>query len=181
MLQFILTILQLAKQYHPDSNKQDPAAARKFAEISNAYDVLKDEKKRRLYDQVGADGMDGAQAGGGRGPHVWTSDNFEHFKEMFRRAGFDFSTNGDPFGFAEENVGEDLAVPLRVSFMEAAKGTKKDVTYNTLVHCKTCSGSGAEPGTKKNACPSCRGTGYSSSYVIVILYDHTDEQIVVFC
>ncbi|CAL1379715.1 unnamed protein product [Linum trigynum] len=143
---------QLAKKFHPDSNKDDPEAHKKFQEVSKAYEVLKDEEKRSLYDQVGHEafehqGDNGFQPGGGAG--------FEHpFGDFFRM--------DDIFGnmFNQQRLGgEDVKVALELSFMEAVQGCTKNITFQTDVPCETCRGEGVPPGVKPQICKRCKGTG----------------------
>ncbi|URD94397.1 chaperone protein [Musa troglodytarum] len=152
-------IMQLAKKLHPDTNK-DADAERKFQEVQRAYEVLKDEDKRRLYDQVGPDAFEQAAAGGGAGPGgPFGGAGFGNpFEDVFgggsRFNDFFKSMFGDrDFG------GQDVKVPLEISFMEAVQGCTKTVTFQTAVTCEECDGAGFPPGTKPEACRACRGSG----------------------
>ncbi|CAL9084685.1 unnamed protein product [Musa textilis] len=149
----------LAKKLHPDTNK-DADAERKFQEVQRAYEVLKDEDKRRLYDQVGPDAFEQAAAGGGAGPGgPFGGAGFGNpFEDVFgggsRFNDFFKSMFGDrDFG------GQDVKVPLEISFMEAVQGCTKTVTFQTAVTCEECDGAGFPPGTKPEACRACRGSG----------------------
>lgn len=157
---------KLAVKYHPDKNPGDAAAEAKFKEVSEAYEVLKDADKRAAYDRYGHDafkagGMGNAAGGAGGGFH----DPFEMFREAFGGGGgiFEdlFGGGGRSAGGAQH--GADLRYDLEISLEQAAEGTEKEIRYNRAVSCKNCSGSGAEPGSKKVTCPTCGGAGQVSS------------------
>ena len=157
---------KLAVKYHPDKNPDDATAEAKFKEISEAYDVLKDDEKRAAYDRYGHDAFQGGgmgRAGGGGGFH----DPFEMFREAFGGGGgggiFEefFGGGGGRSGGVQK--GSDLRYDLEISLEEAAEGTEKEIRYKRAVSCSKCSGSGAEPGTGKTTCQTCGGTGQVSS------------------
>ncbi|KAI0374455.1 hypothetical protein BV20DRAFT_936163 [Pilatotrama ljubarskyi] len=175
------TYFALARKYHPDTNP-DKNAQEKFVEIQEAYDILKDEKKRAEYDKYGAasqqPGFDAnayenarSFAGGGfnfagfqdfsgafggrRGRG--SSDLFEHLFSSF--------TGGPGQGFTQSHRGGDVETTVGISFMEACKGTSRTVTINPIVQCNTCSGSGLKAGAQRTTCSACKGTGVLS-YVI---------------
>ncbi|GLC34937.1 hypothetical protein PLESTB_001180300 [Pleodorina starrii] len=123
---------QLAKKYHPDTNKDDPAAAARFQELQKAYEVLRDPEKRRMYDQIGREGMDRMESGGqSGGPEPGFEQGFP--------GGFNFG--GVPFmnEIFEQFLRADPRLhamlnrvqlpPIRISFMEAVKGTRKSVDF----------------------------------------------------
>ncbi|KAL1506701.1 hypothetical protein ABEB36_006016 [Hypothenemus hampei] len=167
----------LAKKYHPDVNKNDPEAQKKFQEASEAYEILGDDGKRKQYDTWGATadqmgGMGGAGASSGRahGPQGFsqhweyqsTIDPEELFRKIFGDGGF---SQKSPFGdFAESTYGfgEAQEVVLRVTFSQAARGTNKDVTINVVDTCPKCRGSRCELGTSATKCAYCNGTGMES-------------------
>jgi len=151
---------QLAKKYHPDTNK-DTNAAKKFQEVSEAYEVLGDEDKRKQFDAYGAAGDHFGGMGGPGGFHQ-------------QQGGFDFKSNIDPeelfrtifgnFGGAQQAKQQDFDFSPReyhvnLSFMQAAKGVDKDMYVTLLDNCPSCKGNGSEPGSKPERCPSCNGTG----------------------
>ena len=142
---------RLAKQYHPDVNKDDPNAEHNFKEVSEAYEVLSDANKRARYDQFGHNdpGMGGAGGFGGFGGFGGVEDIFESF---FGGFGGSSRRNGP-------RKGADIRENIRISFEEAAFGVKK--TLNVLRHesCDVCEGTGAEPGTEPETCSTCRGSG----------------------
>lgn len=161
-----------AVKYHPDKNPGDAAAEAKFKEISEAYDVLKDADKRAAYDRYGhaafQQGGMGRAGGGGGGGH----DPFDIFREAFGGRGgaggaggifeefFGGGGRGQSGGAAH---GSDLRYDLEISLEEAAKGIEKEIKYRRPVECGKCSGSGAEPGSKKVTCPTCGGAGQVTS------------------
>ena len=152
---------KLAMQYHPDRNK-DPAAAEKFKEISEAYAVLADEKKRQQYDQYGHAGFDQMYSQ----EDIFRSANFSDFQDIFGGrdpfGGMFGSMFGSMFGGMRgrhRDIGADLEVQVAITLEEAAKGTKTDISYNRTRECSRCNGSGAEPGSKKTQCPNCNGRG----------------------
>jgi molecular chaperone DnaJ len=152
---------KLAVQFHPDKNPGDKKAEEQFKEATEAYEVLRDEKKRRTYDQFGFAGVDGMGGGGG---HDY-STVFRDFEDIFG----DFSGIFESFfggGTAgrrrpENSVmrGSDLRYNLEISFKEAVFGTKVEIGYQRNVGCATCKGTGAESGSGKKMCPTCGGSG----------------------
>ncbi|KAI0890220.1 uncharacterized protein GGS22DRAFT_10104 [Annulohypoxylon maeteangense] len=174
----------LAKKYHPDTNK-DASAKDKFGEIQSAYEILSDPKKKEQYDQFGAAGFDpnagpgpGGDPFGGGHPFSGFSGqggfganfNFDDLFSAFTgKRGSPFP-GGNPFAggpqaggrgsqYEEVCVGENIEVQTGISFMEAARGTTQSITIHPYVTCKTCTGSGLKPGTKRAECRSCGGTG----------------------
>ncbi|EMR09780.1 chaperone DnaJ [Pneumocystis murina B123] len=153
---------KLAKQYHPDTNKEK-GAQEKFLEIQQAYEILSDPKKRSKYDQYGSSAFESSKFGA-EGP-----TDFEDFGNFSNMRGFPFDDLFGAFGFGgktgtrsnvnEVLVGNDIEVQTSISFMEAAKGGTKSIHINPLVICKTCSGSGLKSGQKRSACQRCGGTG----------------------
>ncbi|KAI9914878.1 hypothetical protein PsorP6_008010 [Peronosclerospora sorghi] len=146
---------QLAKKYHPDTNKADPDAAKKFAEATEAWEILGDDEKRQKYDAYGHAGVD-EQAGFG-GAEGFEGKGFEDiFGEFFGGQGFGGhsrrSTN-------QPQRGDDIQVDITLSFMEAVNGTTRELNITSNVACDTCNGSGAKPGTKKKTCSTCNGSG----------------------
>ena len=147
---------KLALKYHPDRNPDDPSAEEKFKEASEAYEVLNDAEKRRIYDQFGHDGLKGR----GFEPNFTdVGDIFSAFADMF---GF-----GDMFGGGGRSTrggrrvrpGADLEYPLTIDFLEAAHGCEKRIRVQRNAHCETCKGSGMKPGKKRTTCGTCAGHG----------------------
>ena len=162
---------KLAVKYHPDKNPGDAEAETKFKEISEAYDVLKDEEKRAAYDRYGhaafkQGGMGRADGGGGFSGH----DPFDIFREAFGGSGRGGGGGGifeEFFGGGQSSSGAghgaDLRYDLEISLEEAARGAEKEIRYRRPVACGKCSGSGAEPGSKKVTCGACGGAGQVTS------------------
>ncbi|CAF2144015.1 unnamed protein product [Brassica rapa subsp. narinosa] len=141
----------LAKKLHPDMNKDDPEAEKKFQEVSKAYEILKDKEKRDLYDQVGHEAFEQNASGGGYPNDGGFGEGFNPF-DIFDI----FSRNKQEFG------GQDVKVLLELSFMEAVQGCSKTVTFQTELACNTCGGQGVPPGTKRERCKACNGSGMTT-------------------
>lgn len=140
---------RVAMKYHPDRNPDDASAEEKFKEASEAYEILSDEQKRAAYDQYGHAGVD-QQSGMGGGGYSNFSDIFgDVFGDIF----------GGGRGRGGPARGSDLRYTLDLSLEEAVKGTTVQIKVPTLVSCKTCSGSGAKPGSKPVTCTTCGGHG----------------------
>jgi len=152
---------QLAKQYHPDTNKEK-GAAEKFQEIQEAYEVLGDDQKRAAYDQFGTADFSGGGGGGGgrRGGDPFAGEQFDDiFKQFFGERGAGGAGGGFPFENMQQEGRRSMNYVLNVSFMDAVRGAQKDIRVQVPTTCKRCDGSKAEPGTKTTRCPSCNGTG----------------------
>jgi molecular chaperone DnaJ len=154
---------KLALQYHPDRNKSADAEE-KFKEISEAYAVLSDDKKRQQYDQFGHAGIDSRYT---------TEDIFRgaNFDDVFRDLGFGSGEIGDLFahifggfgGFSRSrhgpSRGADLRYDLEVTLEDVANGLNKKIQVYRTDRCDICKGSGAKPGTDVKKCSACGGTG----------------------
>jgi molecular chaperone DnaJ len=141
---------KIAMDSHPDRNPDDPAAAARFREASEAYAVLSDPGRRRSYDMFGH-----AAAGAGAGPAVDFSDMpFADIFDTFFGGGF-----GGRARRERSNRGDDLRYDLTITFEEAFTGVEKQIEVARLATCDRCSGSGAEPGTGEESCPTCHGAG----------------------
>jgi molecular chaperone DnaJ len=140
----------LARKLHPDVNKA-PEADAQFKELNEAYDVLSDEQKRAVYDRYGAEGLSGGGPGGpgGAGFGVEFTDIFDAF----------FGGGGRQAGPRGAERGDDLRYDIEITLEEAAHGATRALRFNRLQLCDVCSGSGAEPGTTPQTCPTCRGAG----------------------
>ncbi|XP_077279364.1 dnaJ homolog l(2)tid, mitochondrial isoform X2 [Temnothorax americanus] len=162
---------QLAKKYHPDTNKGDPDANKKFQEVSEAYEVLSDDTKRKEYDTWGATseqmGMGMGQGQGGPKSYTqhWqyrsTINAEELFRKIFGDAGFQSGAFSDFEDFTETKYGFGAAqeVIMNLTFSQAARGVNKDINVNVVDTCPKCGGSRCEIGTKPAKCFSCNGTG----------------------
>jgi len=141
---------RLARQYHPDVNKEKDAEAR-FKEVNEAYEVLSDPQKRQMYDQFGHAGP-GMGAGAGFGDF----GSFGGFSDIFQTF-FGGQTAGG--GRRGPQRGSDLRYNLTLTFEEAVFGCEKELEIPRADTCSVCRGSGAEPGTEPSRCPNCNGTG----------------------
>ncbi len=150
---------KLAMQYHPDRNNGDQAAEARFKEITEAYDVLRDPERRRLYDRYGESGLK-AGAGGSSGFHHFDlSEALNVFMRDFGGfAGFE-AVFGMQGGGPAERRGNDLRAAVAVTMEDVARGTRKSLKYKVLVRCDQCGGSGAKPGTRPAPCGTCGGSG----------------------
>ena len=142
---------KLAMKYHPDRNPGKKEAEEKFKEAAEAYEVLRDPEKRRLYDQFGHEGLKGT---GFRG--------FSGFEDIFSTFGDIFE---DFFGFGTRRSrtaarrGADLRYDIQLSFAEAAFGKETEIEILKASQCDRCEGTGAKPGTYPATCPGCQGKG----------------------
>ncbi|HEY0735363.1 MAG TPA: molecular chaperone DnaJ [Herpetosiphonaceae bacterium] len=143
---------KLARQYHPDLNKEADAEA-KFKEINEAYEVLSDTDKRSMYDRFGHQAVGGA---GGYDPFGGFGQG-DIFSTIFDA----FVNQGARTGGAGPNTlrGADLRYHLQIDFEEAIFGTEKEISYQRSEACATCKGIGAEPGTDLVRCTKCNGQG----------------------
>lgn len=146
---------KLAMQFHPDKNPGDASAEAKFKEVSEAYDVLKDDQKRAAYDQFGHSAFEnGGMGGGGGGFHGFEASGFSDiFEDLFGMGG---GRRRDPNAASR---GADLRYNLSVTLEDAFRGISEKITIPTDVSCDSCDGSGSEDGTKPTACTSCNGIG----------------------
>ncbi len=145
---------KLAKQYHPDVNQGDEAAEKRFKEVTNAYDILKDEQQRAAYDQYGHAAFEGGQQGGGFG-----GGGFEGFGSMGDIFEEFFGGRRQGGGRQRQQRGNDLRTDVSISLEEAFTGVERKIKLNRNAPCGTCSGSGAKPGTSPKKCDTCKGHG----------------------
>ena len=146
---------KLAKQYHPDLHPGDKTAEAKFKEINEAYEVLSDKEKRSRYDQFGHAGVDPNFGGApGGSPFDADIDLGDIFNSFF--GGFGGHRSANPNA---PRRGRDAEANVVISFEEAAKGCRKNISYSKVDLCHVCGGTGAEPGTQAKTCPQCGGTG----------------------
>ena len=150
---------KLAMTYHPDRNNGSKEAEERFKEITEAYDVLRDAQKRAAYDRYGEAGLRGGGAGF---HHVDLSEALGIFMRDFGGfAGF-----GDMFGggagggsSAGPRAGADVKVNVPLTLADVATGVEKKIMAKLLDPCDRCEGSGAEPGSNAQTCPTCGGAG----------------------
>lgn len=142
---------RLARRYHPDVSSED-GADEKFKEISEAYEVLSDDRKRAAYDRFGHAGVRGA-AGAGAGYENFGFGVADIFEEFF--GGF-AGTRRQRRG---PRRGADLRYNLTIEFEEAVFGAEKEIEVRRPEICPDCKGSGAEAGTQPERCPDCGGSG----------------------
>ena len=148
-----------AREFHPDANQGDDETEERFKEVSLAYEVLRDPERRARYDQFGSAGVFGAGAtgsgfGGGQGDPF--GGGFGGLFDAF------FSGMGGTAGGRRRTgpmPGPDAEMTLRLAFRDAVFGAHREVTVQVPVHCDTCEGSGARPGTSAVRCPDCQGAG----------------------
>lgn len=155
-----------AVQYHPDKNPGNKEAEEMFKKVSHAYEVLSDAEKRSAYDRYGPAAFEGVGAGAGaRGPGGMGGgfhDPFDIFREVFGQQGgggiFEemFGAGGARDGSRD---GADLRYDLEITLEDAARGVEKEIAFRKNITCERCDGSGAEPGSRRVTCPTCRGAG----------------------
>src|SRR6476661_864714 len=147
---------QLAKECHPDRNAGDKEAERRFKELNEAYEALKDPQKRAAYDQFGHAAFDGAGRGGqGFGPD-FASSMSDIFDDLFGE--FMGGRRGSRQRSGRER-GADLRYNMEITLTEAFEGKTAQIRVPTSVTCDSCSGSGAKTGTQPTTCPTCSGAG----------------------
>lgn len=164
---------RLAKEHHPDVHSGDPHAEEQFKEISEAYDILSDPKKRKKYDQLR---KFRAQGFGQAGPEgIRFEDLFGRGKR--RSGGFTYEDLGDLGGLGDlfgdlfdragryqgthtgPRRGEDLHAEIEIPFETAVQGGKTALSFQRNEQCAVCGGSGAQPGSDVRTCPMCKGRG----------------------
>ncbi|XP_046522890.1 dnaJ homolog subfamily A member 3, mitochondrial isoform X3 [Equus quagga] len=146
---------QLAKKYHPDTNKDDPKAKEKFSQLAEAYEVLSDEVKRKQYDAYGSAGFDPGASGSGQS--YWKGGPTVDPEELFRKIFGEFSSSS--FGDFQGVFNQPQEYIMELTFNQAAKGVNKEFTVNITDTCERCDGKGNEPGTKVQHCHYCGGSG----------------------
>jgi molecular chaperone DnaJ len=157
-----------AVQFHPDKNPGNKEAEEMFKKVSHAYEVLSDPEKRAAYDRYGPAAFEGVGAGargaggmggmGGGGFH----DPFDIFREVFGQQSGGGGIFEEMFGGGSRDGsrdGADLRYDLEITLEDASKGVEKEIAFRKNVTCERCDGNGAEPGSKRVTCPTCRGAG----------------------
>ncbi|MFI0448107.1 molecular chaperone DnaJ [Actinomadura sp. 6N118] len=166
---------KLARKYHPDANKGDVDSEEKFKEVSEAYDVLSDEKRRKEYDSMRAmpGGFRGQQGGGfgfdlgdlfgqtgtsggagGAGERIG-----DIFGGLFNRGG---GAGSRTAGTRRARRGSDVETDVTLSFGRSMNGVTVPIKLTSEAACPTCRGTGAKAGTVPRVCPSCEGTGHET-------------------
>ena len=146
---------RLARELHPDVNDHDPESEGKFKEAAEAYEVLSDPERRRVYDRYGHEGL----RSGGWAPSFEGFGSFADIFDAFFGGGM-----GDPFARRGGAVqGGDVVVAVEIDLAEAAAGISKEVVFDAVVRCDHCRGNGAEPGTPIKTCSHCEGRGQLQS------------------
>lgn len=153
---------KLAMQYHPDRNPGDKTAEEKFKEASDAYAILSDENKRKMYDQYGYRGVE--DGGGGSGnPFSGFEDifgggfgggGFEDLFGSFFKGGFGGGHHG-----SQAQRGNDLLYTMEITLEDAVLGKTTDISFEKDCKCEKCNGSGSRSGKGKKTCPTCHGAG----------------------
>lgn len=142
---------RLAKQYHPDANKEQGAETR-FIEINEAYEVLSDPQKRAAYDRFGHAGVEN-----GAGAGFSDFSGFGNISDIFET--FFAGTGGNTQRRTGSQRGADLRYDMTITFEEAVFGCQKEIELPRWETCASCRGSGAQPGTSTSRCSACQGTG----------------------
>ncbi|MDO9548111.1 MAG: molecular chaperone DnaJ [Candidatus Marinimicrobia bacterium] len=158
---------KMAMKYHPDKNPGDKAAEEKFKEAAEAYSILTDSQKRKMYDQFGHAGLKNNGFGGSSGfsGGGFGFDPFDIFREVFGGGG-GFSGFEDLFGGGGtrrsrggSRTGSDLKIRLPLTLEDINEGVTKKVKIKRMDTCGTCEGTGAKPGASRITCPVCHGSG----------------------
>jgi molecular chaperone DnaJ len=149
---------KLAMKWHPDKNPDNAEAEKKFKEISEAYEMLKDPQKRAAYDRYGHAAFEQGGMGNGGGPGFGgASGGFSDiFEDIFGEMMGGGRRRGGPSG---RERGDDLRYNMEISLEEAYSGKTAQIRVPTSITCDVCSGSGAKPGTKPATCATCQGSG----------------------
>ncbi|XP_061348303.1 chaperone protein dnaJ 1, mitochondrial-like, partial [Gastrolobium bilobum] len=141
----------LAKKYHPDASKNNPSSKRKFLDIREEYETLRDSKKRAEYDKMRNRGSENIEYG---------DDDAERFRNAYR------SHFSDSFHKVFSEIFEEatqfssnIEVELTLTFSEAARGCTKHVSFDALIPCDYCNGRGYPQDANPKVCPTCRGSG----------------------
>lgn len=148
---------RLARQHHPDVNRDDEHAEERFKQLNEAYEVLSDPQKRQVYDLYGQEGLNG------RGPSG-SGHGFEGFGDVNGLGDiFDifFGSGGGRTGrrASAEEAGSDLRYDIELTLEDVAAGIDRDIRISRLGRCRSCDGSGAKPGSSVDVCSYCHGTG----------------------
>jgi len=153
---------QLAIKHHPDRNPENKDSEEKFKEATEAYEILADDRKRQAYDQYGFAGLSGM----GQPTAQDFSSIFQGFEDIFGDVSGIFdsffgggSSRRRSSGRGGGQRGSDLRYDMEITFLEAAFGAKKEVSYPRAERCEVCKGTGADKGSGRKLCPTCGGSG----------------------
>ena len=156
---------QLVKKYHPDLNPGDKEAEEKMKEVNEAYEILSDPEKKEKYDRFGFPGVDPSYGAGQGGPYGGGFGGFgdemefdlgDIFGSFFGGFGGGGSSRSNP---RAPRRGRDIPTTIQLTFEEAAKGCKKNISFQRIERCDECGGSGAAKGSQPQTCPDCNGRG----------------------
>lgn len=153
---------KLALKFHPDKNPNNKSAEESFKEISEAYEILFDPEKRKLYDQFGHEGLKNNQN------DFNINDFFKHHQSDLDDL-FSNMFGHNPFQNNRNDL--DLKIEISISIHEAFSGISKTIKIPKLINCTHCKGSGCEPNTKRKKCHSCQGHGkriFSQGFMQII-------------
>jgi molecular chaperone DnaJ len=148
---------RLAKECHPDSCNGDATAEKRFKEINEAYEALKDPQRRAAYDRFGHAAFQGG--GGGPGGHPFGADFSASMSAMFDDLFGEFMGQRRTKQRSVRERGSDLRYNMEITLAEAFKGKSAQIRVPTNVTCEACSGSGAKAGTHATPCRTCIGIG----------------------
>lgn len=168
-----------AKQYHPDLNKDNPDAAEKFKEAQEAYEVLSDDSKRKMYDQYGHAGVSGSAGAGfnGFGGAGFSDFDFGDIFDNIFGGGFDFG-GGRSSSRTRATRGSDLLMKINLDFEEAIYGCEKDIKIDVVEECDDCDGKG---GHGESTCSTCHGSGSITSEQHTILGSFVSKTVCHVC
>ena len=162
-----------AKKYHPDLNKDNPDAAAKFKEVGEAYSVLSDENKRKMYDQFGSSAVDGSSPNPGAGAGAgfggfsgFDPSNFGGFDDIFDSFFGGFGGFGGGNSRTRAQRGSDVLMQMKLKFDEAIYGTEKKINLDVIEDCSECDGKG---GFHEKTCSTCNGRGSVQTHTNSIL------------
>lgn len=159
---------KVALKYHPDRNQGNKEAEERFKEAAEAYEVLSDENKRKMYDQYGHAGMNGGGYGGGGYQNVNVEDIFRNFGDIFGGGGgggfdpFETFFGGGGGGRGQRTRGKrgtNLRIKVKLNLQEVANGARKTIKVKKQIECDTCNGSGAKDASSVGKCTVCGGSG----------------------